>query len=92
MDERALYKQIAEMRQQNKELTDLVNTLNETIVEYFFKDKINIPDKDNLFKEENIKNSLFENKQDLLNNYLEEISKINEIKKSLIFQNFFELN
>ena len=58
----------------------------------FFKDKINIPDKDNLFKEENIKNSLFENKQDLLNNYLEEISKINEIKKSLIFQNFFELN
>ena len=58
----------------------------------FFKDKINIPDKDNLFKEENIKNSLLENRQDLLNNYIEEISKINEIKKSLIFHNFFELN
>ena len=58
----------------------------------FFKDKINIPDKDNLFKEENIKNSLLENKQDLLNIYIEEISKINEIKKSLIFHNFFELN
>ena len=58
----------------------------------FFKDKISIPDKDNLFKEENIKNSLFENKQELLNNYIEEISKINEIKKSSIFQNFFELN
>ena len=58
----------------------------------FFKDKINIPDKDNLFKEENIKNSLLENKQDLLNNYIEEISKIYEIRKSLIFHNFFELN
>ena len=58
----------------------------------FFKDKINIPDKDNIFKEENIKNSSLENKQELLNNYIEEISKINEIKKSLIFQNFFEIN
>ena len=58
----------------------------------FFKDKINIPDKDNIFKEENIKNSLMENKQELLNNYIEEISKINDIKKSLIFQNFFEIN
>ena len=58
----------------------------------FFKDKINIPDKDNIFKEENIKNSLMENKQELLNNYIEEISKINDIKKSIIFQNFFEIN
>ena len=58
----------------------------------FFKDKINIPDKDNIFKEENNKNSLMENKQELLNNYIEEISKINDIKKSLIFQNFFEIN
>ena len=33
MDERALKQQIAEMRQQNKELTDLVKTLNGTIVE-----------------------------------------------------------
>ena len=58
----------------------------------FFRDKINIPDKDNIFKEENIKNSLMENKQELLNSYIDEISKINEIKKCLIFQNFFELN
>ena len=58
----------------------------------FFKDKINIPDKDNIFKEENITNSSLENKQELLNNYIEEICKINEIKKSLIFQNFFEIN
>lgn len=33
MDERALKQQIGEMRQQNKELTDLVKTLNGTIVE-----------------------------------------------------------
>ena len=58
----------------------------------FFKDKINIPDNNNLFKEENIKKSLHENKQELLNNYIEEISKINEVKKCPIFQNFFEIN
>jgi hypothetical protein len=66
-------------------------SLHKSLIE-FFKDKINIPDKDNLFKEENIKNSLLENKQEFLNNYIEEISKIKEIKKCLIFQNFFELN
>ena len=66
-------------------------SLHKSLIE-FFKDKINIPDKDNLFKEENIKNSLLENKQELLNSYIDEISKINEIKKCLIFQNFFELN
>ena len=58
----------------------------------FFKDKINIPDKDNFFKEENIKSFSLENKQDILNNYLDEISKNNEIKKSQIFLNFFEIN
>ena len=58
----------------------------------FFKDKINIPDKDNFFTEENIKNFSLENKQDILNNYLDEISKNNEIKKSKIFLNFFEIN
>jgi len=58
----------------------------------FFKDKINIPDKNNLFNDDNIEKSSLENNQDLLNNYLEEILKINEIKKSLIFKNFFEIN
>jgi len=58
----------------------------------FFKDKINIPDKDNFFTEENIKSFSLENKQDILNNYLDEISKNNEIKKSKIFLNFFEIN
>ena len=66
-------------------------SLHKSLIEYF-KDKINIPDKDNIFKEENIKNSLLENKQELLNSYIDEISRINEIKKCLIFQNFFELN
>ena len=58
----------------------------------FFKDKINIPDKDNFLTEENIKSFSLENKQDILNNYLDEISKNNEIKKSKIFLNFFEIN
>ena len=58
----------------------------------FFKDKINIPDKDNFFTEENIKSFSLENKQDILNNYFDEISKNNEIKKSKIFLNFFEIN
>ena len=58
----------------------------------FFKDKINIPDKDNFFTEENIKSFSLENKQDILNNYLDEISKNNDIKKSKIFLNFFEIN
>ena len=77
----------------NKLHRKLINfySLHKSLTE-FFKDKINIPDKDNIFKEENIKNSLMENKQELLNNYIEEISKINDIKKSLIFQNFFEIN
>ena len=65
--------------------------LHKSLIEYF-KDKINIPDKDNLFIDENIKNASLENKQDLLNNYIEEILKINEIKQSQIFQNFFEIN
>ena len=56
-----------------------------------FKDKIIIPDKDNLFIEENIKSGALENKQDLLNNYIEEIIKIDEIKRCQIFQNFFEI-
>jgi hypothetical protein len=56
-----------------------------------FKDKIIIPDKDNLFIEENVKNGSLENKQDLLNNYIEEIIKIDEIRQSQIFQNFFEI-
>ena len=55
----------------------------------FFKDKINIPDQDNLFIEDNIKNGTLENKQDSLNNYISEILKVNEIKQSHIFQNFF---
>ena len=77
----------------NKLHRKLINfySLHKSLTE-FFKDKINIPDKDNIFKEENIKNSLMENKQELLNNYIEEISKINDIKKSIIFQNFFEIN
>ena len=77
----------------NKLHRKLINfySLHKSLTE-FFKDKINIPDKDNFFKEENIKNSLMENKQELLNNYIEEISKINDIKKSIIFQNFFEIN
>ena len=77
----------------NKIHRKLINfySLHKSLTE-FFKDKINIPDKDNIFKEENIKNSSLENKQELLNNYIEEICKINEIKKSLIFQNFFEIN
>ena len=58
----------------------------------FFKDKISIPDKDNLFIEENIQNFALENKQDILNNYIDELSKNNEIKKSKIFLNFFEIN
>ena len=66
-------------------------SLHKSLIECF-KDKINIPDKDNIFKEENIKKSLLENKQESLNNYIEELSKINEIKNSLIFQNFFEIN
>ena len=76
----------------NKLHRKLINfySLHKSLTE-FFKDKINIPDKDNIFKEENIKNSLMENKQELLNNYIEEISKINDIKKSIIFQNFFEI-
>ena len=57
----------------------------------FFKDKINIPDQDNLFIEDNIKNGTLENKQDSLNNYISEILKVNEIKQSHIFQNFFEI-
>ena len=64
--------------------------LHKSLIEYF-KDKIIIPDKDNLFIEENVKNGSLENKQDLLNNYIEEISKIDEIKQSQIFQNFFEI-
>ena len=77
----------------NKLHRKLINfySLHKSLTE-FFKAKINIPDKDNIFKEENIKNSLMENKQELLNNYIEEISKINDIKKSIIFQNFFEIN
>ena len=63
--------------------------LHKSLIE-FFKDKI-IPDKDNLFIEENVKNGSLENKKDLLNNYIEEISKIDEIKQSQIFQNFFEI-
>ena len=58
----------------------------------YFKDKINIPDKDNLFNEDNIENVSKENKQDLLNNYIERLLKINEIRQSQIFQNFFEIN
>ena len=64
--------------------------LHKSLREYF-KEKINIPDNDNLFIEDNIKKNSLENKQDLLNNYIEEISKINEIKQSPIFQNFFEI-
>ena len=77
----------------NKLHRKLINfySLHKSLTE-FFKDKINIHDKDNIFKEETIKNSLMENKQELLNNYIEDISKINDIKKSLIFQNFFEIN
>ena len=77
----------------NKLHRKLINfyTLHKSLKE-FFKDKIIIPDKDNLFKDENIKNILLENKQESLNKYIEEISRINEIKKSLIFQNFFEIN
>jgi hypothetical protein len=58
----------------------------------FFKDKINIPDKDNFFIEENIKSFSLENKQDILNSYIDELSKNDEIKKSNIFLNFFEIN
>ena len=65
-------------------------TFHKSLKEYF-KDKINIPDHDNVFIEDNIKNGFLENKQDLLNNYIEGILKINEIKQSLIFQNFFEI-
>ena len=57
----------------------------------FFKDKLIIPDKNNLFDEDGVKNSSLENKQDLLNNYIDEILKINEIKQSQIFQNFFDI-
>ena len=64
--------------------------LHKSLIE-FFKDKINIPDKDNLFSEDNIKNTSLENKQDLLNNYIEEILKIKEIKQSQLFQNFFDI-
>ena len=64
--------------------------LHKSLIEYF-KDKINIPDKDNLFIEDNIKNNSLENKQDLLNNYIEEITKINEIKQCQLFKNFFEI-
>ena len=74
----------------HRKLTNFYS-LHKSLIE-FFKGKINIPDKDNLFKDENIKNSSIENKQELLNNYIEEISKIKEIKTSLIFQNFFEIN
>ena len=66
-------------------------TLHKSLKE-FFKDKINIPDKDNFFTDENIKSFSLENKQDILNNYLDELSKNNEIKKSKIFLNFFEIN
>ena len=82
----------------NKEKTKKIHrklknfyTLHKSLTE-FFKDKINIPDKDNFFTDENIKSFSLENKQDILNNYIEELSKINEIKKSKIFLNFFEIN
>ena len=85
--------EIKSKEKSNKLHKKLINfySFHKSLIE-FFKDKIIIPDKDNLFKDENIKNSLLENKQELLNNYIEEISKINEIRKSLIFQNFFEIN
>ena len=82
----------------NKEKTKKIHrklknfyTLHKSLKE-FFKDKINIPDKDNFFTDENIKSFSLENKQDILNNYLDELSKNNEIKKSKIFLNFFEIN
>ena len=65
-------------------------SLHKSLIE-FFKDKINIPDKDNLFCQDNLKNTSLENKQDLLNNYIDEILKIKEIKQSHIFQNFFDI-
>ena len=81
----------------NKEKTNklhrkLMNfyVLHKSLIE-FFKDKITIPDKDNIFNEEAVKNGSVENKQESLNKYLEEILKINEIKQSQIFQNFFEI-
>ena len=82
----------------NKEKTKKIHrklknfyTLHKSLKE-FFKDKINIPDKDNFFTDENIKSFSLENKKDILNNYLDELSKNNEIKKSKIFLNFFEIN
>ena len=82
----------------NKEKTKKIHrklknfyTLHKSLKE-FFKDKINIPDKDNFFTDENIKSFSLENKQDILNYYLDELSKNNEIKKSKIFLNFFEIN
>ena len=79
---------------------DSINKLHRKLINFYvfhkslienFKDKIIIPDKDNLFIEENVKNGSLENKQDLLNNYIEEIIKIDEIRQSQIFQNFFEI-
>jgi len=82
----------------NKEKTNKIHrklknfyTLHKSLKE-FFKDKITIPDKDNLFIEENIQNFSLENKQDILNNYIDELSKNNDIIKSKIFLNFFEIN
>ena len=84
--------EIKNQEKTNKLHRKLMNfyALHKSLIE-FFKDKINIPDKDNLFIEDNIKNGSLENKMDLLNNYIEEILKINEIKESQIFQNFFEI-
>ena len=79
---------------------DSINKLHRKLINFYvfhkslienFKDKIIIPDKDSLFIEENVKNGSLENKQDLLNNYIEEIIKIDEIRQSQIFQNFFEI-